>query len=84
MQYQWLMQALLSQLAALQQISGMLAAFFIVNLVANDFSAVQVFKHVQVIKLPANLGRQVGNIPAPDFTRAAGCMGCRLFAALRG
>src|SRR5690554_1621219 len=81
-QHQRLMQALLTQHATLQQVRCMLATFSLVNLIANDFAAVQVFEHVQVIKLSTHPGRQIGNIPAPDLARANGGVGCRLFAAL--
>lgn len=77
-----MVQALLTQHATLQQVRCMLATFSFVNLIANDFAAVQVFEHVQVIKLSTHLGRQIGNIPAPDLARANGGVGCRLFAAL--
>src|SRR5699024_12707138 len=75
------MQALLTQHATLQQVRCMLATFSLVNLIANDFAAVQVFEHVQVIKLSTHPGRQIANMPAPDLARPHGGVGCRLLAA---
>lgn len=69
------MQALFTQLAALQKLGGILATLSLMDFVTDDLAAVQVLDHVQVVELPTDSRGAIGDIPAPYFARAAGSMG---------
>jgi len=53
-------QALFTQLSALQKLGGIFATLGLMDLVTNDFTAVEILEHVQVVKLPADNARAVG------------------------
>src|SRR5690554_3377123 len=73
-QHQRLVQTLFTQLATLQELGGILATLGLMDFITDDLAAVEILEHVQVVELPTHRRRAVGNVTAPDFAGAAGCM----------
>ena len=52
MQNQGLMQALLTQQTTLKQLSSIFTALSLMDFIPHDLAAVQVFKQLEIVKLP--------------------------------